>query len=485
RSLLAARLVFTPTDRDGERFYRFEGPGTESPILSGMLPKGPGQECANVAPYESEGGPMKILTTHIGSLPRPDDLVALLRQHDAGGAAGAALDARAQSAVADVVRAQAAAGIDIVNDGEQGRTDYSTYIKDRLTGFEGEHADQVMGADMKEFPEFAARRRGSVFKPPTCSGPIPWKGFGAGEGDIQTLSKAARAVGADNVFMTAVSPGQAARFLLNRYYATDEAYIGALADVLKREYAAIVGAGFTLQLDCPDLASGRNNQFQHLTLKEFQKVAAMHVEALNHAVADLPSERMRLHICWGNCEGPHHRDVPLRDLVDILFKARPAGLSVEAANPRHAHEWSVFEEVKLPEGKVIIPGVLDTTTNFIEHPELVAQRIIQYARVVGRDRVIAGVDCGFATFADTPTIDPKIAWAKLGAMVEGAGIASARTREVGDGGSGARPRARRSEQGGDARRGHGRLGDAHAEGRQRVLDRVGDRRWRRDRAALA
>jgi 5-methyltetrahydropteroyltriglutamate--homocysteine methyltransferase len=388
---------------------------------------------------------MRILTTHIGSLPRPADLITLLKQHDAGGGA-AELHSRAQSAVTDIVKAQVAAGIDIVNDGEQGRTDYSTYIKDRLTGFEGEHADQVMGADMKEFPEFAARRRGSVFKRPTCSGPIKWKDFGAVERDIQALAKAARAAGADNVFMTSVSPGQAARFLLNRHYPTDEAYIGALADVLKREYAGIVGAGFTLQLDCPDLASGRNNQFQHLTLKEFQKVAAMHVEALNHAVAGLPPERMRLHICWGNYEGPHHRDVALRDLIGILLKARPAGLSVEAANPRHAHEWSVFEDVKLPEGKTIIPGVLDTTTNFIEHPELVARRIVQYARVVGRDRVIAGVDCGFATFADTPTIDPKIAWAKLGAMVEGARLASRALWKAGKlrrSGATAPPRARR------------------------------------------
>ncbi len=367
---------------------------------------------------------MRILTTHIGSLPRPDDLVALLRQHDAGGAVAAALQSRVQSAIADVVRAQVAAGIDVINDGEQGRTDYSTYIKDRLTGFEGEHADQVMGADMKEFPEFAARRRGSVFKRPTCSAPIAWKDFGAVERDIEALARVARTAGVSSVFMTAVSPGQAARFLLNRFYPTDEAYIGALAEVLKREYAAIVGAGFVLQLDCPDLASGRNNQFQHLALKDFQRVAAMHVEALNHAVAGLPPERMRLHICWGNYEGPHHRDVALRDIIHIILGARPAGLSLEAANPRHAHEWSVFEEVKLPEGKVIIPGVLDTTTNFIEHPELVAQRIIQYARLVGRDRVIAGVDCGFATFADTPTIDPKIAWAKLGAMVEGARLAS-------------------------------------------------------------
>jgi 5-methyltetrahydropteroyltriglutamate--homocysteine methyltransferase len=367
---------------------------------------------------------MSILTTHIGSLPRPDDLVALLRQRDEAGAAVAALEARARSAVDDVVRAQVAIGLDIVNDGEQGRTDYSTYIKDRLTGFEGEHADQVVGADLKDFPEFAARRRGSRFKRPTCSGPIAWKDFGAVERDIQSLARAAAAAGAERVFMTAVSPGQAARFLLNRHYATDEAYVGALADVLKREYAAIVGAGFVLQVDCPDLASGRNNQFQHLTLREFQKVAAMHVEALNHALAGLPPERMRLHICWGNYEGPHHRDVPLRDIIEILLAARPAGLSVEAANPRHAHEWSVFEEVKLPDGKVIIPGVLDTTTNFIEHPALVAQRLVQYARLIGRERVIAGVDCGFATFADTPTIDPKIAWAKLGAMVEGARLAS-------------------------------------------------------------
>ena len=367
---------------------------------------------------------VRILTTHVGSLPRPDDLVALLRQNDAAGAAASALGARARSAVEEVVRAQMATGLDIVNDGEQGRTDYSTYIKDRLTGFEGEHADQVMGADLKEFPEFAARRRASVFRRPTCTGPIAWKDFDAVERDIQSLAQAARRAGADNVFMTAVSPGQAARFLLNRYYPSDEAYVGALAEVLKREYAAIVRAGFVLQLDCPDLASGRNNQFQHLTLAEFQKVAAMHVEALNHAVAGLPPERMRLHICWGNYEGPHHRDVPLRDIIAILLTARPAGLSVEAANPRHAHEWSVFEEVRLPEGKVVIPGVLDTTTNFIEHPELVAQRLVQYARLVGRENVVASADCGFATFADNPTVDPKIAWAKLGAMVEGARLAS-------------------------------------------------------------
>ena len=368
----------------------------------------------------------RILTTHIGSLPRPDDLVSLLRQNDEGGVVDrAGFDARVHSAVADVVRKQLATGLDIVNDGEQGKPDYSTYIKDRFTGFEGESATMPMGADLKDFPDFAARTRTAASeRRPTCSGPIAWRDFGAVEKDVENLKRASGQTGAVEVFMTAVSPGQASRFLLNRYYPSHEAYVRALAEVLKREYAAIVRAGFVLQIDCPDLGSGRNNQFQHLTLVEFRKVAAMHVEALNSAVAELPPDRMRMHVCWGNYEGPHHRDVPLRDIIDILLTARPAGLSVEGANPRHAHEWNVFETVRLPEGKVLIPGVLDTTTNFIEHPELVAQRIVQYARVVGRENVIAGADCGFATFAGRPTVEPAIAWAKLGAMVEGARLAS-------------------------------------------------------------
>ena len=369
----------------------------------------------------------QIRTTHIGSLPRPDDLLGLLLQREAEGrvADPTGFAARVRSAVEDVVRKQLATGLDIVNDGEQGKPDYSTYIKDRLTGFEGESASMPLGADLKEFPAFATRRPTVAAETrPTCSGPIAWKDFSAVETDIENLKHAAERAGARDVFMTAVSPGQAARFLLNRYYPSHEAYIQALADVLKREYAAIVAAGFVLQIDCPDLGSGRNNQFQDLSLAEFRKVAAMHVEALNGAVAGLPPDRMRLHICWGNYEGPHHKDVPLRDIIDIVLTARPAGLSVEAANPRHAHEWTVFESVKLPDGKTLIPGVLDTTTNFIEHPELVAQRIVQYARVVGRERVIAGVDCGFATFAGRPVVEPEIAWAKLGSMVEGARLAS-------------------------------------------------------------
>jgi 5-methyltetrahydropteroyltriglutamate--homocysteine methyltransferase len=368
----------------------------------------------------------RILTTHTGSLPRPDDLLALLRAKDEGRLDdAAAFDARVRAVVAEVVRKQLAAGIDIVNDGEQGKPDYSTYIKDRLTGFEGEGAAPPLGADMKEFPEYAERvGLASLVKRPTCSGPIAWKDWAQVEKEIANLRAAVEAGEAEEVFMTAVSPGQAARFLLNRYYGSHEAYLYALADVLKREYRAIVEAGFLLQLDCPDLASGRNNQFQHLSLEEFQKVAALHVEVLNYAVADIPPDRMRLHVCWGNYEGPHHLDVPLKEIIGILLKARPAALSFEAANPRHAHEWKLFEEVRLPEGKRLIPGVLDTTTNFIEHPELVAQRIVQYARLVGRENVIAGTDCGFATFASRPTVDPRIAWAKLGAMVEGARIAS-------------------------------------------------------------
>jgi len=278
-----------------------------------------------------------------------------------------------------------------------------------------------MGADLKDFPGFAARKALPAYQPrPACSGPIAWRDFGAVERDIGNLVAAARANGIAHAFMTAVSPGQAARFLVNRYYPSHEAYVHALAEALKREYAAIVEAGLILQIDCPDLASGRNTQFQDLSLEEFRAVATMHVEALNAAVAALPPERMRLHVCWGNYEGPHHRDVPLADIIDILLRARPAGLSVEAANPRHAHEWTVFERVKLPDGKVLIPGVIDSTTNFIEHPDLVAQRLQQYTRLVGRERVIAGVDCGFATFAVDPVVDPDIAWAKLRTLVDGA-----------------------------------------------------------------
>jgi 5-methyltetrahydropteroyltriglutamate--homocysteine methyltransferase len=367
-----------------------------------------------------------ILTTHTGSLPRPHDLLALLRDREEGRLRdNAALHARVRSAVTDAVRKQVETGLSIVNDGEQGRADYTIYVKDRLTGFEGE-STPWSNPDADEFPEWTemARQFAPPFqKRPACTGPIAWKDWPAVERDIQNL-KDATAGSRDAVFMTSPSPGQIGRFLQNKYYPSDEAYLSTLADVMKREYHAIVQAGFMLQLDCPDLALGRHTQFAHLSLAEFRKVAAMHVEVLNHAVADIPPDRMRMHICWASTGGPHHRDVPLKDIVDVVIQGRPSGLVFAGANPRHEHEWRVWRDVKLPAGKVLIPGVIDTTTNFIEHPELVAERIGRYAEVVGRENVIAGCDCGFGTFAGRVQVDTNIVWHKLRSLVEGARLAS-------------------------------------------------------------
>jgi 5-methyltetrahydropteroyltriglutamate--homocysteine methyltransferase len=300
-------------------------------------------------------------------------------------------------------------------------------VKERLTGFEGERlirARPRLGD--ADFPEYTGTHQSSTAIPqPACTGPIAWKDWDAVQKDIDNLQTVVEGRQAEEVFMTAASPGVIANFLPNEYYPSDEAYLYALAEVMKDEYQAIVRAGFLLQLDCPDLAMTRVTQFAHLTLEEFKRVVAMHVEVLNHALADLPPERLRLHLCWGNYEGPHHHDVPLHEIVNLVLKARPAGLSFEGANPRHAHEWKVWREVTLPEDKVIIPGVLDSTTNFIEHPELVAERIVRYAEVVGRERVIASTDCGFGTSAWGRKVDARIAWAKLQAMVEGARLASA------------------------------------------------------------
>src|SRR5581483_8238190 len=328
---------------------------------------------------------------------------------------------------AETVQKQLNLGIDVVSDGEQSKVDYSTYIKERLTGFRGEPVQIEQGRDVLEFPEYAAQRdtRGSaVALRPTCVGPIEWQDFEAVQRDIDYL-KAVAPAGKD-VFMTAVSPGQAARFLRNRYYKTDEEYLQALGRVLKDEYEAIVAAGFILQLDCPDLGSGWNNQFRDMELPEFLKRVDLHLEVLDEATKNIPAESMRLHLCWGNYTGPHNHDIPLREIIGPVLRSRPAGISFEGANPRHEHEWDVFADVKLPEDKVVIPGVIDSTTNFIEHPELVAQRLVRYAGVVGRERVIAGSDCGFATFAGSPTVLPSITWAKLEAMVQGARIATSR-----------------------------------------------------------
>jgi 5-methyltetrahydropteroyltriglutamate--homocysteine methyltransferase len=369
-----------------------------------------------------------ILTTHTGSLPRPKDLLGLLQEREEGRLGDEAkLHERTRGAVRDAVTRQVETGLSVVNDGEQGRSDYTVYVKDRLTGFSGESAPWP-NPDVDEFPEWTemARQFAPPFqKRPACTGPVAWKDWPAVERDIRNLKDAAGAAGAQEVFMTSPSPGQIGRFLQNRHYKSDEEYLYTLAEVMKREYRAIVEAGLILQVDCPDLALGRHTQFAHLTLDEFRRVAAMHVEVLNHALAELPADRVRMHICWASTGGPHHRDVPLRDIVDVIVKARPGAFVIAGANPRHEHEWKVWRDVRLPEGKILVAGVIDSTSNFIEHPELVAERIGRYANMVGRENVIAGVDCGFGTFAGRVQVDTNIVWHKLRALVDGARLASA------------------------------------------------------------
>ena len=370
-----------------------------------------------------------ILTTHTGSLPRPSDLVDIvLRQEAKQPVDEEVLAMRVRSAVAEVVLKQAEIGITFLNDGEQGKPGYSTYMKDRLTGFEGESTAAAVSGEAKDFPEYSARRAGRASPMrPACTGPIAWKNRDAVRKDIENLKDAIKAVKAEEVFMTAASPGVVPHFMKDQYYGSEEKYLYALADALKEEYDAIHRAGFVLQLDCPDLCMSRHNRFSDLSTTEFKKIAELHVAALNYALRDIPADRVRLHMCWGNYEGPHHLDIPLREIIDVALKAKVGALSFEGANPRHEHEWVVFKEVHLSDGMAIIPGVIDSTTHFIEHPELVAQRIVRYAEVVGRENVIAGTDCGFGTFVRAePTIDPRIAWAKLKSLADGAAIASKR-----------------------------------------------------------
>ena len=367
----------------------------------------------------------RILTTHTGSLPRANDLTTLLEALDAGTVPEqAAFDARVHRAVADIVRQQVEAGVDVVNDGEQGKVGYSTYVRHRLAGFGGQAAVPTR-ADWADFPEAAAKseRRSTILRP-ACNGPIEWKDRTAVQKDVANLTAAVSSVKPTDVFMTAASPGVIAHFLKNEHYPSREAYLARLVDVMKEEYDAIHRAGFILQVDCPDLAMGRHLAFPDLSNAEFLKIAAANVEALNHALRDIPPDRMRLHLCWGNYEGPHHRDVPLRDILPVVLRARPHAISLEGANPRHEHEWAVFRDVKLPDDKILIPGVLDTSTNYVEHPELIAERLCRFADLVGRERVIAGSDCGFGTFAGYGKLDPDISFKKLGAMAEGASIAS-------------------------------------------------------------
>ncbi|HKB25749.1 MAG TPA: cobalamin-independent methionine synthase II family protein [Methylomirabilota bacterium] len=370
----------------------------------------------------------RFLTTHTGSLPRPDDLIRLMFAKEEGvPVEPAALAARIRSAVAEVVRRQAEAGVDVVGDGEQSKPSYATYVKDRLDGFGGA-SHPLQYQDLVDFPGMAKRVFGDPGrarrKTPACTGPIGVRDTRAAQADAENLRTALGGVKAREGFMTAASPGVISLFFRDDHYGSHEAYLAAIADAMKHEYETVAKAGFVLQIDCPDLAMGRHIQFAGLSLAEFRRMARLHVEALNHAVAAIAPDRLRLHLCWGNYEGPHHYDVPLADILDVVFTARPSAISFEAANPRHAHEWRVFERVKLPDGRIIIPGVLDSTTNFIEHPELVAERIARYARLVGRENVIAGTDCGFGTWVGQAAVDADIVWAKLKSMAEGARLAS-------------------------------------------------------------
>ena len=369
----------------------------------------------------------RILTTHTGSLPRPSGLDELLHAIDDGERSADAADFRAQvrDAVDGVVARQVAAGIAVVNDGEMGKIGYSTYVKERLDGFGGEDVGfEFPHPDLVDFPEYMVPVMSRLaFRMPACIGEVSYRGLADAQTDIDNLRGAADAAGASDTFMTAASPGVIAVFLANRHYASHEEYLFALADAMKAEYDLIHGAGLVLQVDCPDLAMARHT-WGDRTIGEFRERIRHHVEAINHATRDIPPADMRLHLCWGNYNGPHRHDVALREIIDIVLLARPAALSFEAANPRHEHEWALFEDVELPDGKVLIPGVIDSTTNYVEHPELVAQRLVRYAKLVGRENVIAGTDCGFATFAGMIHVDPAITWAKLEAMTEGAALAS-------------------------------------------------------------
>jgi 5-methyltetrahydropteroyltriglutamate--homocysteine methyltransferase len=370
----------------------------------------------------------RFLTTHTGSLPRPDDLVrAMYAKEEGVPVDAAALERRIAAAVEEVVRRQAEAGVDVVNDGEMSKPSYATYIKDRLEGFGGA-GNTFVYQDLAGFPNLAKRVFGdpgrSRRKTPACNAAIRVRDPGAARTDVAHLRAALGKVGVQEGFLTAASPGVVSLFFRNEHYPSDETYLFAIAEAMRDEYETIAAAGFVLQIDCPDLGMGRHIQYADLPLAEWRKKAQLHVEALNHAVANIAPDRMRMHLCWGNYEGPHHCDVALADVIDLVFRARPGAIALEAANPRHAHEWKLFETVKLPEGKVLIPGVIESKSNFIEHPELVAQRIGRYARLVGRENVMAGSDCGFGTWVGQAAVDPDVVWAKMAAMAEGARIAS-------------------------------------------------------------
>ena len=372
----------------------------------------------------------RILTTHVGSLPRSEAVAQGVFARDRGELEDAqALQAVIAAAVKEVVRRQVEAGVDVVSDGEMSKISYATYIKDRLTGFAGD-SPRTPPKDLEDFPRFLERQaqtKGTPsYKRPRCVGPIEVKDRGPLKEDLANFHAAAAAGQPVEGFLNAAAPGVIALFQPNDYYPDHASYLEALAEAMRVEYEAIVEAGWLLQLDSPDLGLGRHTLFKDKSDAEYLKLANLHVEALNHALRNIPAARMRLHVCWGNYEGPHHHDASMDLVLPVALRAKPQALLFESANPRHAHEWEAFKEAQIPDDKILAPGVIDSTTNFIEHPRLVAERILRFADIVGRERVIAGTDCGFSTFAGFGVVDEDIVYAKLAALAEGAGLASER-----------------------------------------------------------
>ena len=372
----------------------------------------------------------RILTTHVGSLPRSQAVTEVLFARERGETVDARADAAViKAAVAEVVRRQVAVGIDVVSDGEMSKISYATYIAQRFSGFGGD-TPREPGQDLVEFPGLLTKlaERGSTakYRRPRCIAEVKLSDAEPLRADLRNMQAAITAAPSAGAFINAASPGVVALFQPNDYYRTQDDYLIALAEALRSEYEAIVEAGMILQIDAPDLAMGRHTMYRNRSLEEFESLAARHIEVLNHALRNVPAERARMHVCWGNYEGPHHHDVPMARLLPIVLKAKPQGLLFEAANPRHAHEWSVFRDASIPDDKILIPGMLATTTNYVEHPQLVAERIERFADIVGRERVMAGTDCGFGTFAGFGPVEPDIAYLKLRSLVEGAQLASRR-----------------------------------------------------------
>jgi 5-methyltetrahydropteroyltriglutamate--homocysteine methyltransferase len=374
----------------------------------------------------------RILTTHAGSLPRPPELIHMIQAREPGTPTSAEFREMVRAAVEEVVRKQADAGIDIVSDGEMGKPSFVHYVRDRISGLQGVATRPGNVNFDEDFPGYqewrnAARLRGLFGSRSECTGPLAWKDKQALQTDIDNLKAALASVSVEEAFVPCASVGIIAQRIANAYYPTYEAYVQAIAEVMRDEYQAVADAGFIVQIDAPEMCIDRAGpEFRDKPISEFHKRQRLWVEALNYALAAVPEEQVRFHVCWGNGEGPHTRDVELKEIVDVVLEVKAAAYSVEASNPRHAHEWRVWQDTKLPDGKVLIPGVIDSVTNFVEHPDLVADRICTYVNIVGRENVIAGTDCGFGTAATFENVYPPIVWAKLKTLAEGAAIASKR-----------------------------------------------------------